>query len=85
MRRQLSRPFSEVSGNQVSLKLVLPFLGIPAVIRDHLIRSLQQAVADFGAELKVQVTEMTLCLICAFRACAGCCADHREEASCYGS
>ena len=59
MRRQLSRPFSEVSGNQVSLKLVLPFLGIPAAIRDHLIRSLQQATADFGAELKVQVTEMT--------------------------
>jgi len=59
MRRQLSRPFSEVSGNQVSLKLVHPFLGIPAVIRDHLIRSLQQAVADFGAKLKVQVAEMT--------------------------
>ena len=59
MRRQLSRPFSEVSGNQVSLKLVLPFLGIPAVIRDYLIRSLQQAVADFGAKLKVQVAEMT--------------------------
>ena len=49
----------QVSGNQVSLKLVLPFLGIPAVIRDHLIRSLQQAVADFGAKLKVQVAEMT--------------------------
>ena len=48
-----------MSGNQVSLKLVLPFLGIPAVIRDHLIHSLQQAVANFGAELKVQVTEMT--------------------------
>lgn len=75
----------QVSGNQVSLKLVLPFLGIPAVIRDHLIRSLQQATADFGAELKVQVTEMTLCLICAFRAYAGCWADHREEANCYGS
>ena len=49
----------QVSGNQVSLKLVLPFLGIPAAIRNYMIHSLQQAVADFGAELKVQVTEMT--------------------------
>ena len=49
----------QVSGNQVSLKLVLPFLGIPAAIRNYMIHSLQQAVADFGAELKVQVAEMT--------------------------
>jgi len=49
----------QVSGNQVSLKLVLPFLGIPAAIRNYMIHSLQQAVADFGARLKVQVTEMT--------------------------
>ena len=49
----------QVSGNQVSLKLVLPFLGIPAAIRNYMIHSLQQAVADFGAKLKVQVAEMT--------------------------
>ena len=48
-----------MSGNQVSLKLVLPFLGIPAAIRNYMIHSLQQAVADFGAKLKVQVAEMT--------------------------
>jgi len=49
----------QVSGDRVSLKLVLPFLGIPAAIRDYLIHSLRQAVAGFGAELEVQVTEMT--------------------------
>lgn len=48
----------QVSGEGVSLKLVLPFLGIPAVIRDYMIHSLQQAVAGFDAELEVQVTEM---------------------------
>jgi metal-sulfur cluster biosynthetic enzyme len=43
----------------VSLKLVLPFLRIPAVVRDHMVHSLQQAVADFGVELGIQVREMT--------------------------
>lgn len=49
----------QVSSDQVSLKLVLPFLGIPAVIRDYMIHSLQQAVAGFDTELEIQVTEMT--------------------------
>lgn len=42
-----------------SLKLVLPFLGIPTVIRDYMVHSLQQAVGGFGVELEIQVTEMT--------------------------
>jgi metal-sulfur cluster biosynthetic enzyme len=49
----------QVSEDEVSLKLVLPFLGIPAVIRDYMVHSLQQAVAGFDAELEIQVTEMT--------------------------
>jgi metal-sulfur cluster biosynthetic enzyme len=49
----------QVSGDQVSLKLVLPFLGIPIAVRDYMVHSLQQAVAGFDAELEIQVTEMT--------------------------
>ena len=49
----------QVSEHGVSLKLVLPFLGIPTVIRDYMVHSLQQAVGAFGVELEIQVTEMT--------------------------
>jgi len=49
----------KVSEDGISLKLVLPFLGIPAVIRDHMVHGLQQAVAGFDAELGIEVTEMT--------------------------
>jgi metal-sulfur cluster biosynthetic enzyme len=49
----------QASEEGVSLKLVLPFLGIPTVIRDYMVDSLQQAVAGFGVELEIQVTEMT--------------------------
>jgi metal-sulfur cluster biosynthetic enzyme len=48
----------QVSGDQVSLKLVLPFLRIPTVIRDYMVHNLQQVVAGFDAELEIQVTEM---------------------------
>jgi len=49
----------QASEEGVSLKLLLPFLGIPTVIRDYMVHSLQQAVAAFGVELEIQVTEMT--------------------------
>jgi metal-sulfur cluster biosynthetic enzyme len=49
----------KVTGDKVSLKLVLPFLGIPAAIRDYMTRSLRQAVASQGAELEVELAEMT--------------------------
>jgi metal-sulfur cluster biosynthetic enzyme len=49
----------QASEEGVTLKLVLPFLGIPTVIRDYMVHSLQQAVAGFDAELEIQVTEMT--------------------------
>ena len=48
-----------VSKDGVSLKLVLPFLGIPTTVRNYMLNSLQQAVARFDAELEIQVTEMT--------------------------
>jgi len=49
----------QASEDVVSLKLVLPFLGILTAVRDYMVHSLQQAVAGFDAELEIQVTEMT--------------------------
>ncbi len=49
----------QVEGNKVSLKLVLPIMGIPPVIRDYMINSLKQAVSDQGAALDVTLAEMT--------------------------
>jgi ATP-binding protein involved in chromosome partitioning len=49
----------QTSEDVVSLKLVLPFLGIPIAVRGYMAHSLQQAVAGFDAELEIQVTEMT--------------------------
>jgi metal-sulfur cluster biosynthetic enzyme len=49
----------QVEGNKVSLKLVLPMIGIPPVIRDFMINRLKQAVSDQGAALDVTLAEMT--------------------------
>ena len=49
----------QVDEDEVSLKLVLPIMGIPPAIRDYIINDLQQAVADQGGELKVTLAEMT--------------------------
>ena len=49
----------KVDGEQVSLRLVLPFLGIPAAVRDYMIEALRQAVSDKGASLEVSLGEMT--------------------------
>ena len=49
----------QVEENKVSLKLMLPMMGIPPVIRDYMINSLKQAVADQGVELDVTLKEMT--------------------------
>ena len=49
----------KVEENQATLTLVLPMLGIPAAIRDYMINSLQQAVADQNVELNVTLAEMT--------------------------
>ena len=49
----------QVEGNRATLTLVLPMLGIPAAIRDYMINSLRQAVADQNVELNVTLAEMT--------------------------
>ncbi len=49
----------QVEGNKVSLKLVLPMMGIPPVIRDFMINRLKQAVSDQGSVLDVTLAEMT--------------------------
>jgi ATP-binding protein involved in chromosome partitioning len=45
-------------GDEVSLSLVLPFLGIPAAIKDYLVSSLRQAVMDLGAKVEIKIAEM---------------------------
>ena len=44
--------------DEVSLTLVLPFLGIPASIKDYLVNSLRQAVMKLGAKVEIGIAEM---------------------------
>ena len=44
--------------DEVTLTLVLPFLGIPASIRDYLVNSLRQAVIKLGAKVEIRIAEM---------------------------
>jgi len=44
--------------HEVTLALVLPFLGIPVSVKDYLVNSLRQAVTKLGAELEIRVAEM---------------------------
>ena len=44
--------------DEVSLTLVLPFLGIPASIKDYLVDSLRQAVMKLGAKAEIRIAEM---------------------------
>jgi len=48
-----------VVGNEVSLTLALPIMGIPPVIRDYMVNGLKHAVADQGVEVNVTLAEMT--------------------------
>ena len=45
--------------NEVTLTLVLPFLGIPVSIKDYLMNSLRQAVMKLGAKVEIRVAEMS--------------------------
>ena len=47
-----------LKGDEVSLTLVLPFLGIPASIKDYLVNSLRQAVMKLGAKAEIKIAEM---------------------------
>ena len=44
--------------DEISLSLVLPFLGIPASIKDYLVNSLRQAVMKLGAKAEIKIAEM---------------------------
>jgi len=44
--------------NEVTLTLVLPFLGIPVSIKDYLVNSLRQALMELGAKIEIRVAEM---------------------------
>jgi len=45
--------------DEVTLTLVLPFLGIPASIKDHLVNSLRQAVTKLGLQVEIRIAEMS--------------------------
>ena len=45
--------------DEVTLTLMLPFLGIPALIKDHLVNSLRQAVTRLGLQLEIRIVEMS--------------------------
>jgi len=47
-----------LKGDKVTLTLVLPFIGIPASIKDYLENSLHQAVMKLGAKAEIRIAEM---------------------------
>jgi hypothetical protein len=47
-----------LKGDEVSLTLVLPLLGIPASIKDYLMNSLRQAVMKLGVRAEIKIAEM---------------------------
>jgi metal-sulfur cluster biosynthetic enzyme len=44
--------------DEVTLALVLPFLGIPISVKDHLVNSLRQAATKLGAKVEIRIAEM---------------------------
>jgi len=47
-----------LEGDKVTLSLVLPFLGIPASIKNYLVNSLHQAMMKLGAKAEIKIAEM---------------------------
>ena len=47
-----------LQGDEVTLTLVLPLLGIPTSIKDYLVNSLRQAVMKLGAKAEIKIAEM---------------------------
>ncbi len=45
-----------VNGQKVALTLALPFMGIPAEIRDYMANSLQQAVMGVDSSFQVEIS-----------------------------
>ena len=48
-----------VSGNTVNVAMALPMMGIPDVVRNALVQSIQEPLAKLGLEMSVQFFEMT--------------------------
>ena len=48
-----------LKGNEVTLTLALPFLSVPASIKDYLVDSLRQAMTKLGAQVEIRVAEMS--------------------------
>jgi metal-sulfur cluster biosynthetic enzyme len=47
-----------LKGDEVTLTLVLPLLGIPVSIKDYLESSLRQAVIKLGLKAEIRIAEM---------------------------
>jgi len=47
-----------LNDDEVTLTLVLPFLGIPISVKDYLVSSLRQAVTKLGAKVEIRTEEM---------------------------
>jgi metal-sulfur cluster biosynthetic enzyme len=47
-----------LKNDEVTLTLVLPFLGIPIPVKDYLGNSLRQAVTELGAKVEIRIAEM---------------------------
>ena len=47
-----------LKNDDVTLTLVLPFLGIPISVKDYLENSLRQAVMKLGATVEIRIAEM---------------------------
>ena len=45
------------NGNQITLTIALPYLGIPASIKDYLITSLRWALGKLGGQLQAEINE----------------------------
>ncbi|MHC1578129.1 MAG: iron-sulfur cluster assembly protein [Dehalococcoidia bacterium] len=44
--------------DEVTLTLMLPFLGIPISIKDYLVNSLREAATKLGAKVEIRIAEM---------------------------
>ena len=44
--------------DEVTLTLVLPFLGIPVSVKDYLVNSLRRGVTKLGTEVEIRIAEM---------------------------
>lgn len=48
-----------ISGNSVNVAMALPMMGIPDIVRNALVESIRQPLAERGLGLNVQFFEMT--------------------------